>query len=228
MQKKFTINVKAVFVGDVNVGKTSITQRIAQNGFSERYVPTLGADLLSATQECAGREVRVDLWDTAGQEKFRALGNLYYKNADLVVLVYDRTKPSSMHSVLSEWLVEVSTFCDPAQTRLLILANKSDASDAEDTGVAALRQQIAERSDVEIRDIDEGIETGNSAQFQTVFANVSAKTNLLLAESFWAAVRHVVECNTQRRHEINTERDLGRTMIIDQAPALNVKDRHCC
>ena len=104
------IDIKIVLVGDTNVGKTSIVNRYSYNRFNYLAECTIGASYNSKTliyNYCPKTykinnnnnlnasnqlKVRINIWDTAGQEKYKALSSLYYNNADIVFYVYDIDK----------------------------------------------------------------------------------------------------------------------------------------
>ena len=92
---------KVVIIGDSSVGKTSILFRFVYNKFDQQNMPTLGAGFKTTevafidpqTQE-AGK-TKLNLWDTAGQEKFDALTKIYFKQAEAAIIVYDVTSEAS-------------------------------------------------------------------------------------------------------------------------------------
>ena len=83
-------NIKIVLIGDCAVGKTSIVARYTTNTFDENYMSTV-ASYSCKIMEKDGKKYQLDIWDTAGQEKFRAIGKNFYKDAYIVFLVYDIT-----------------------------------------------------------------------------------------------------------------------------------------
>ena len=103
---------KVVIIGDKSVGKTSIVKRYVEKSFSLVTEGTIGAQFFSqivnVTPEGAIDKVpiKLQIWDTAGEEKFRSLTPMYYKNAAAVALVYDSTNEESFDSV-SKWVKEI-------------------------------------------------------------------------------------------------------------------------
>merc|ERR1719373_1405030 len=84
---------KLVLLGDASVGKSSILMRFIQNKFSEGIETTVGACFSTKTIESRNRQVKFEIWDTVGQERFRSLAPMYYRGASGAVVVYDQTKP---------------------------------------------------------------------------------------------------------------------------------------
>ena len=90
---------KLVFLGDQNVGKTSIITRFMYDSFDTAYQATIGIDFLSKTMYLEDRTVRLQLWDTAGQERFRSLIPSYIRDSSVAVVVYDITDRASFSTL---------------------------------------------------------------------------------------------------------------------------------
>lgn len=86
-----SMKYKVVFIGDVAVGKTSIITRIAENRFKEYYEPSIGVDFLSRMVKYKDKIIKLQLWDTAGQEKYKSLIPSYVRGASIIFIVYDIT-----------------------------------------------------------------------------------------------------------------------------------------
>lgn len=99
-------DVKLCMLGEMNVGKTSLVTRLIEDCFDENYTTTLGATFLKKTIFHNRQVFRYNIWDTAGQERFRALTNKYYRDAHVVMIVYDITDPETYRKVES-WFQEV-------------------------------------------------------------------------------------------------------------------------
>ena len=98
-------SIKVLLVGDSSVGKTSIMLRYLDDFFVENFLPTVGIDFKTKVVGYNGINVKVNLWDTAGQEKFRTLTTGYYKGANAVIFVYDITERDSFFQ-LRDWINE--------------------------------------------------------------------------------------------------------------------------
>lgn len=86
-----SIRYKIVFIGDVAVGKTSIINRFTDNEYREQYEPSVGVDFTSKSIKFQDKYIKLQLWDTAGQEKFKSLIPSYIRGASIVFLIYDIT-----------------------------------------------------------------------------------------------------------------------------------------
>ena len=87
--KPSNINFKILLLGDATVGKTSLIQRYINNEYSQTYITTIGIDKNRKTLNVNNVQVGLVIWDTAGQENFRALNKQFYKGTDCVILTFD-------------------------------------------------------------------------------------------------------------------------------------------
>ena len=102
-----TINCKIVLVGDSTVGKTCILRNFLGDEFQEEHLTTISAETEKKDLIVDEKKVKVSISDTAGQEVFRAITKMYYKGADIVVIVYDITKEATFTSIKDYWITEV-------------------------------------------------------------------------------------------------------------------------
>lgn len=91
-----TIRYKVVLVGDISVGKTSIISQYIENNFKEVYDPSIGVDFSSKTVRFRGRHLKLQMWDTAGQEKYKSLIPSYIRGSSIIFLVYDITSKKNV------------------------------------------------------------------------------------------------------------------------------------
>ena len=122
--------VKVVLIGESGVGKTSIIAQFTSGKFDPDCVTSLSAQFISKTIEFNNLEkaIKFDIWDTAGQEKYRALAKIFYKDAKVICLVYDITDGKSFEEIKSYWYEMVKSHADP-EVMLAVVANKSDLYD---------------------------------------------------------------------------------------------------
>ena len=98
--------IKAILLGESMVGKTALIKRIISNTFEET-ISTNGPSSNYVDIEINGNTLKLTLWDTAGQEKFRSLNKLYYKGAEIEFLVYSVTDRRSFEELKNYWYQEV-------------------------------------------------------------------------------------------------------------------------
>jgi small GTP-binding protein len=115
--------VKVVIAGDIGVGKTSLIRRYCTDTFEESQGATGGVDFQIKIVDIDSRSVKLSIWDIAGQEKFGAFRDTFYRGAKAIALVYDLTEPGSMET-LPRWHAEVAQICPTA--RFVVVGNKND------------------------------------------------------------------------------------------------------
>lgn len=115
--------LKVILVGDSGVGKSSIVQRFAGHGFSEKMLSTIGVDFHIAQLTEGGKRFKIQTWDCAGLEKFASITASYYRGAHAALIVYDVSDPTSYMSV-KKWVADVRHH--KPDTLIFIVGNKSD------------------------------------------------------------------------------------------------------
>ena len=118
---------KIIFVGDAGVGRKTIISRIMDNPFSEVYEPSIGVDFMSKNISFRGQNIKLQMWDTAGQEKYKGLIPSYVRNSSIVFLIYDISSKTSFDNV-PNWLNFIRTI---ENTTLVLCGNKIDLSERE-------------------------------------------------------------------------------------------------
>ena len=114
---------KVVLVGASNAGKTSIIGRYINNQFMANVTPSVQAACLQKRIQLENETVSLDIWDTAGQEKFHSLAPIYYRNAAVVLIVFDLTDASSFAKA-KDWMSELQE--NLAHETIVLVANKCD------------------------------------------------------------------------------------------------------
>jgi Ras-related protein Rab-1A len=94
---------KVVLVGNSCVGKSSIVIRYADNDFSDVFLATIGVDFRFKSFMLNGESVKLQIWDTAGQEKFRTITSSYYRGAHALMIVFDITDMQSYLDATTYW-----------------------------------------------------------------------------------------------------------------------------
>ncbi|MHA1893315.1 MAG: GTP-binding protein, partial [Candidatus Helarchaeota archaeon] len=114
---------KLVIIGDPGVGKTSLLLRYIENRFEEEYLSTIGVDFYIQNINIDNKEVKLQIWDTGGQEKFSYMRPGYYIGSVGAILVYDVTNPMSFQN-LKIWMDEVHKYCPGIP--IILAENKID------------------------------------------------------------------------------------------------------
>jgi len=119
---------KLVIIGESGVGKSCLLLRFADDNFTTTFVGTIGVDFKIKTMKLDGKVIKLQIWDTAGQEKFRTITSGYYRGAHGIILVYDITDRNSFNN-LRHWLQQVDLHAASNVTKMMI-GNKVDLKDS--------------------------------------------------------------------------------------------------
>ena len=128
--KKVQNSIKITLIGDSSVGKTCIIRRFTSNEFSTESFTTNGINYSKKEIMHGDKMIQLDLWDTAGQEKYRSLGKHFYKDAFIVILVYNITSKESFENLKNVWLEDVSNYGEKYKV-LAVVGNKCDLYEQE-------------------------------------------------------------------------------------------------
>ena len=125
-EKQNLYEIKVVLLGEQSVGKSSLVHRFCFNQFEDKHKVTIGGAYLQ--QEATlknGDKLKLHIWDTGGQEKFRSMASLYYKDAVAAILVYDVSNPDSLEA-LDYWIKELNEKVNNENFLIAIAGNKCD------------------------------------------------------------------------------------------------------
>ena len=104
---------KVCLVGESGTGKTCIFNRFSKGVFDEEVISSVGAFGETKIIKCSNnKEVDLSLWDTAGQEIYRSVNKIFFRDAKIVLLVYDITSQKSFDEINNFWLNEVKQTCE--------------------------------------------------------------------------------------------------------------------
>ena len=118
---------KVVLVGESGVGKTCIINQFIKGEYDDKTTSTISFQFCQKTFEFPGnKNIALDIWDTAGQEKYRSLNSMFYKNVKAAVLVYDITDKKSFEDIKNFWYDQIKQNCDNDKLILAIAGNKCD------------------------------------------------------------------------------------------------------
>jgi Ras-related protein Rab-2A len=113
-------------VGDSGVGKSSIMSQFINNRFNGEHELTIGVDFGYRLLNVGGRVVKIQIWDTAGQEVFRSITKAYYRESVMVLLVYDITQYHTFIA-LKKWHDEIKEMSN--DSKIMLVGNKSDLAE---------------------------------------------------------------------------------------------------
>ena len=162
---------KVVLIGDSGVGKTCIISRFISNEFEKELDSTDGASY--GTKELylpkLKKKIILDIWDTAGQERYKSLTKFFYKDAQIIIMVYDITKKQTFENLKNQWYKEIQELSEKNYI-LAIVGNKSDLYETEQISEKEARE-FAES----INAIYELTSAQNNSGIQQLFEDVGMK-----------------------------------------------------
>ena len=123
-------SIKITLLGNPGVGKTCIIARYIEGIYNENSSSTIGANYSQKTITKGDREVNLDIWDTAGQEKYHSLGKHFYKDSHIVCLVYDITSQESLTALKNIWYPDLKKYGEE-YTIIAVVGSKSDLYESE-------------------------------------------------------------------------------------------------
>ena len=219
MEEQDAQPVKVVLLGESGVGKTSIITQFISKKFNQRCPTSVSAQFISKIMKFPeySKNLKFDIWDTVGQEKYRSLTKIFYKDADIIIFVYDITTEFSFKAIKDYWYKETKEHTD-IEPILALAANKIDLYKDE---------QITNGDGKEYAD-----------EINAIFQNTSALSNTGIDNLFENLGRKFIDPDfdyknpgkeTKRKNQtknINNERKKGDNKI-------NLKDakkekKRCC
>ena len=123
-------SIKITLLGNPGVGKTCIIARYIEDVFNENNQSTIGANYSEKVIKKNNEDYQLDIWDTAGQEKFHALGKHFYKDSYVVCLVYDVTNQESLEALKTIWYPDLIKYGESLKI-LAVVGNKCDLYEEE-------------------------------------------------------------------------------------------------
>ena len=118
---------KVLLLGDTDVGKSSLILRYTEETFNSKLVNSIGVDFKMKKKEIDGKIIKVQIWDTAGHERFRSITYSYYRGANAIIIVFDITDKKSFLSI-TEWLKQIEKHAKENVFKFLV-GNKSDLAE---------------------------------------------------------------------------------------------------
>mmetsp|Transcript_47710 Transcript_47710/g.55176 ORF Transcript_47710/g.55176 Transcript_47710/m.55176 type:complete len:212 (-) Transcript_47710:180-815(-) len=201
---------KLLIIGDQRVGKSCILTRFTENFYTPHSIMTVGIDYKTKKIKVDGSEIKLQIWDTAGQEKYRSITQNFYKNAMGVIIVFDLTDEGTFDNVRN-WIRQIKNHAGENVCRLLV-GNKCDIEENK-----IPKEKIAEF----VKEVD--IE-----YFET-----SAKSNININEAFYSIAKDIKSKYLKGADELppieenGMRKTLGRDDKKKNEPTKD-KSKGCC
>ena len=121
---QYDLSFKIIVIGDSGVGKSCLTNRATTNLFEDTYNATVGFEFLSFNVKIDEKVIKLQIWDTCGQELYRSLITNFYRNSSLAIIVYAINSKDSFEDI-EMWLRELRTHSNP-DAKVFLIGNKLD------------------------------------------------------------------------------------------------------
>ncbi|KAK2424915.1 ras-related protein RABE1c [Trifolium repens] len=199
--------MKILLIGDSGVGKSSLLLRFSGGSFTTSFISTIGIDFKVRTIELDGKQIKLQIWDTAGQEKFRTITTAYYRGASGILLVYDVTDESSFNNIRN-WIRSIEQNSSDNIVNKILVGNKADIDESKRVVPFTKGQALAN-------------------EYGIKFFETSAKTNRNVEEAFFTIARDI-----KQRLPDNTNSKRMPTRIIinnqDEPTAPHDEQKSAC
>jgi Ras-related protein Rab-11A len=139
-EEDYEMMVKIILIGDSAVGKTNIMSKYLRGQFQENSKATVGVEFGSKLFKIDNHNIKAQIWDTAGQEKYKAITGAYYKGSKGAFVVYDITRKETFDAT-DRWINDLKISSDP-KINIILIGNKSDLEDKRDV----LKEQGEEKA----------------------------------------------------------------------------------
>ena len=220
--------IKVVLVGESGVGKTSIISQFTTHNFDPHRETSLSAQFITKIVEFAdiGKSIKFDIWDTVGQEKYRALAEIFYRDAKVIVFVYDITTDFSFQELKKYWYEETKSK-STGKPILALVANKIDLyndQQVSNNDGMAFAQEIGAIFQTTSALSDQGI--------STLFENIG-KTYLIPGFDYKATDKRAQEDYLKRKREEDDNNEKkkrakrGMKLDLEKKETTTKKKRFC-
>ena len=123
----FDLSFKIIIVGDQGVGKSCLAIKASRNYFEDYYSPTVGFEFVSFNVRVQNKIIKLQIWDTCGQEVYRSLISSFFRSASLAIIVYSIDTEDSFNNI-EKWLNDIKTQSNP-DIKIFLIGNKADLED---------------------------------------------------------------------------------------------------
>ena len=207
-ENKYEYIFKIILIGSSSVGKSSILQRYIQKVFNESYSCTIGVDFFMKSLDIGDKSIKMQLWDTAGTEKFRSITTGYYRGANAAFIVFDLTSKQSFEC-LNEWIENYYKYSDPnSEKNVVLIGNKCD---------------LVDRREITQEEIDKFIKDNNIMYYET-----SAKTGQNIDECFYFIAEKLVKEFENKENEEEKRTNLINNDNLKKGSVDLIGNKKCC
>jgi Ras-related protein Rab-1A len=198
----FSVFFKILLIGDLGVGKSCVILRYVEGDFPGNIMSSIGVDFKTKQIDLDDRLIKLQIWDTAGHEKFRTITTSYYKSAHAIIILYDITQKASFEHIRN-WITEIDKFGKQGVLKVIV-GNKLDMENNR-----KITKEAAENL---------------ALKYGIKLWEVSAKDNTNIEEMFLDTIKTLLEKNSK----IISEGSSMVTNIQLNKNVKNKKNKKCC
>ena len=206
------LNFKIIIIGDSYVGKSCLAIKATKGTFESVYTPTVGFEFLTFFVKVENSNIKLQIWDTCGQEVYRSLIGSFYRNSSLAIIVYAVDNDNSFSSI-DTWVNELKTKGNPDMT-IFLVGNKADLEDKR----------------VITKDMANDVCESHNIKF---FLETSARTGFNVKKIFIEAAKVLYEQHMKLKDRISRPESIGAVMIESEKnensdEIIVKKKKFCC
>jgi Ras-related protein Rab-1A len=200
MNNKYDYLFKLIIIGDTNTGKSCLLQRFADDSYTNEFISTIGVDFKVKTITINDKMIKTQIWDTAGQDRFRSITNSYYRGAHGIIISYDITNKQSFVNI-ERWMRNVKDFVSDNAVKILI-GTKSDLEE---------KRKVSKK---ELEDL--------ANELDMKYIETSAKDNKNVDELFIIICKEILNNMTEKLENLRERKIFIETHLLKQ------KKNNCC
>ena len=216
-EENYDYIMKLILLGDSSVGKTNILTKYLKNFFDPDSKATVGVEFASKNVEIEGKKIKVQIWDTAGEERYKSITSTYYKGAKGAFIVYDITRKITFDNI-DKWIGDLKNNGDE-NIIIYLVGNKNDLIDN--------------------REVDKNEAMNKAEKYNIAFMETSALSGDNIHKIFQDLIEKVYinffrNSNTNKEKEINKGIELNKNnkenenKTIDNNKPTEKTERKCC
>ena len=196
---QFECTLKLLVLGGSSVGKSNFIHRFITNEFSEHHISSSGLELKSSEITIKNKRIRIQLWDTAGQEKYKSITKSLFVKVQGIIAMFDLTNEDSFNQA-KFWIKSIREECG-SRMPLILLGNKSDLEDS----IIVSEKEIKEYTDKE----------------KIPYIMTSSKTNLNIKKAVSDLCENILDYK-EDKEEMTSSFSLDSVLIDSE------KKKKCC
>ena len=203
-KESYDLLFKLILIGDSCVGKSNILSKYLKNEFDPNSRATVGVEFGTKNILINNKKIKIQIWDTAGEERYRSITSAYYKGAKGAFIVYDITRKTTFDNI-DKWISDLKLNGDE-NICIIILGNKSDLNE---------KRQVQEKDGIQ-----------KAEMFKTAFLETSALNGDNITKAFEELIEQIYQ-NNKSSFENDNKKEIDNGININDNEK-NKEKRKCC